>query len=158
MVNIDRCVVAGDQAEIDGGNVVRVDRLSTESVHWLAGHRTSHGAPFRDLTGLQVDDVVVYRGMQYRVVEYRLVDRYEQGDVDTWSSASTPSVVLQTSYNNTYVHVWRAVEVAPLTQWQHSAPEPPTRVETNQNVAASAEPSTAHGEVRVRGSRLVMFS
>ena len=45
-----------------------------------------------------------------------------------------------------------------MTQWQQSAPAPPARTETNQSIAVSAMPATTRGEVRVRGSRLVMFS
>lgn len=118
-IDIDRCTIAGGQPEIDSGSVVRVDTLSSSSVHWLAGHRTSHGGPFRTLVDLEHGDIVRYRDAQYRITDYRLANRFDPQAMADWIRSTTPSVILQTSQAGSYVHVWRAVEFAPVV-----APQP----------------------------------
>jgi hypothetical protein len=108
-LSMERCVVPGDQPQIDSGSVVRVDDLSSQTVHWLAGHQTSHGGTFRDLTGLRMGDTVRYRDRSYTVVDYELIERGAPGRVVEWSLSSTPSVLLQTSYSSSEVHIWRAI-------------------------------------------------
>lgn len=112
-LDLSRCVVPGSQDEIDDGNVVRVDYLSSPTVHWLAGHHTSHGATFSVLTGLRIGATVRYRGQTYVVTEYRLVDRFHPDPVMGWMSSDHASVVLQTSASGVYVHVWRSVALVP---------------------------------------------
>lgn len=120
-LDLDRCVVAGDQPQIDAGNVVRVDRLSSDHVHWLAGHRTSHGATFNSLTDLEIGALASYRGADYRVAEHLLVDRRHPDAVMGWIGARADTLVLQTSATGGYVHVWRAEMVVVQAQ---SAPAP----------------------------------
>lgn len=112
-LSLDRCVVAGDQTLIDAGYVVRVDVLSSERVHWLAGHRTSHGGTFRSLTGVELGADLTFRGVSYRVVEYLLVDRTAPSPVAGWVTADSPTLVLQTSAHGSMVHVWRSVPSGP---------------------------------------------
>ena len=112
-LRLSRCVVGGNQVQIDEGHVVRYTSLSSEHVSWLAGHRSSHGSTFRSLTGIQIGALVTYRGVAYSVAEYRLVNRFAPGDVMNWTRSGTPLLVLQTSQANDNVHVWRAVPVAP---------------------------------------------
>jgi Sortase domain len=127
-IGIERCVVAGDQAEIDAGHVVRIDRLSTPTVHWLAGHRTSHGATFRALVGLRIGDPVEYRGKRYEIVEYTIAPFTNPGRVLAWSRATEPTLVLQTSRDSYSAHLWRAVAVgaptaAPFVQIERPQPQ-----------------------------------
>jgi hypothetical protein len=117
---LERCVVPGAQAQINAGDVVRYTSLSSPNVSWLAGHHSSHGSTFLPLTDLEIGAEVVYRGVSYRVAEYRLVDRFSPGSVLDWSDSPTPLLVLQTSQANGNVHVWRAVPVPPT-----APPEPP---------------------------------
>lgn len=106
---LERCVVAGDQSQIDAGHVVRVDVLSSDAVHWLAGHRTSHGGTFRSLTELRIGARVAFRGTTYEIIDHVLVDRTAPAAVADWVTAATPTLVLQTSASGTWVHAWRAV-------------------------------------------------
>lgn len=111
-VAIERCVVAGHQPEIDAGEVVRVSELSSSNVHWIAGHRTSHGGTFRSLPGLRLGDVVTFRADQYRVVEY-VHARYDDADrVAAWALQSTATLVLQTSESAVSANFWRAERLA----------------------------------------------
>jgi hypothetical protein len=112
-LGLSRCVVAGGQPEIDAGHVVRVDYLSSADVHWLAGHRTSHGSTFSSLPQLRVGATVRFRGAVYVVTDYRLVDRFRADEVMPWMASPTPSVVLQTSASGNLVHVWRSVALVP---------------------------------------------
>lgn len=112
-LDLTRCVVDGGQPQIDAGNVVRVSYLSSSSVQWLAGHRTSHGATFSVLPNLRIGATVRYRGQTYVVTEYRLVDRFNPQSVVSWMSSDHDSVVLQTSASGVYVHVWRSVALVP---------------------------------------------
>lgn len=112
-LGLSRCVVAGDQSEIDAGHVVRVDYLSSADVHWLAGHRTSHGSTFSSLPQLRIGATVRFRGVVYVVTDYRIVDRFRADEVMPWMASSTPSVVLQTSASGNLVHVWRSVALVP---------------------------------------------
>lgn len=122
-VGVERCVVDGEQAEIDAGHVVRHSYFSSESVHWLAGHRSSHGSTFGALTGLNIGDEVIYRGTTWAIAEYRLVNRFAPETVEDWMFADTPTLVLQTSANGDHVHVWMA---APLVaQMSADAPAAP---------------------------------
>jgi hypothetical protein len=121
---LTRCVVDGEQPEIDAGHVVRVDYLSSSAVHWLAGHRTSHGATFSTLTNLRIGASVRYRAQTYIVTDYRLVDRYNPATVGSWMSSDQPSVVLQTSASGAYVHVWRALALVPVVPDVAVAPPP----------------------------------
>jgi hypothetical protein len=123
-LDLSRCVVPGDQPEIDAGHVVRVDYLSSTDVHWLAGHRTSHGATFRTLTDLRIGATVRYRGQVYVVIDYRLVDRFRPDEVMPWTSSATPSVVLQTSHVGNFVHVWRTIAVTPVVPMVATAAPP----------------------------------
>lgn len=107
-IDIERCVVPGDQAEIDTGEIVRVERLSTPVVHWLAGHRSTHGAPFGALPELGIGDAVLYRGASYVVVEVVTVERYDDGHVLDWVGSTSPTVVLQTSNGTDHSMLWRA--------------------------------------------------
>lgn len=136
-VGIDRCVVDGGQAQLDDGDVVRLSELSTTSVNWLGGHRTSLGAPFRSLTSIEFGDAVRYRGRTYTVVDYQLLDRTRPATIWPWADSSTPSVLLQTSQAGTFVHVWRAIDtsaaptppIAPLPP-APTSPPPPTATPT----------------------------
>ena len=83
-------------------------------MHWLAGHRTSHGGTFGSLTNLRIGALVYFRGRTYVVVDYRLVNRYQPETVADWVYSATPSVVLQTSASSSMVHVWRSVELVPV--------------------------------------------
>lgn len=112
-VGVERCVVAGGQPEIDAGNVVRYDALSSATVHWIAGHRTTHGGTFRPLTALEFGDRVTYRGATYEIVAYELVDRTRPDPVIAWIDSTERSLVLQTSAFGNHVHVWRALPVRP---------------------------------------------
>lgn len=123
-LELSRCVVAGDQNEIDGGSVVRVTYLSSDNVHWLAGHRTSHGATFEALPGLRIGSTVRYRGQIFVVTDYRLVDRFNPDGVIAWLSSAVPSVVLQTSATGDLVHVWRSVAFVPAAPLVATAPPP----------------------------------
>jgi len=123
-LGLTRCVVEGEQPEIDAGHVARVSYLSSSSVHWLAGHRTSHGATFSSLTNLRIGASVKYRGQTYIVTDYRLVDRYNPETVGSWMSSDQPSVVLQTSASGAYVHVWRALALVPVVPVVAVAPPP----------------------------------
>jgi hypothetical protein len=80
-------VVHGGQAQIDAGNVVDVDGLPGI---WLAGHRTTHGAVFRSLTGARVGDEVCVYSACYTVTR-----------IISWPSHASPGylgpLVLQTS-------------------------------------------------------------
>jgi hypothetical protein len=86
-VGIHHSVVTGGVAEIDAGNVVDYNGLPGI---WLAGHRTTHGAVFRNLTGARIGDTVCVYGRCYRVTR-----------VIHWPSHVSPGylgpVVLQTS-------------------------------------------------------------
>jgi hypothetical protein len=105
------CVVEGGQAQLDAGHAVRYTDLSTTTVNWLTGHRTSHGGTFGVLTGLRVGAIVHYRDRAYVVTDYRLVNRYEPAGVADWLYSYQHSLGLQTSASGSMVHVWRAVEV-----------------------------------------------
>ncbi len=142
---VDRCVVAGDQPQIDAGNVVRVDRLSSDYVHWLAGHRTSHGATFNSLTSLEIGAVVSYRGADYRVAEYLLVDRRHPDAIKAWMAARTDTLVLQTSAYGDYVHVWRAEMIVVQAQ---SAPAP-ARVDSHAASPVDTQPEFGDDVARV---------
>lgn len=113
-LDLERCVTEGGQAVIDAGGVARYTSLSSDTVHWLAGHRTSHGGTFGALVNLRIGALVQYRGRTYVVVAYQLVNRYQPETVADWVYSTTPSVVLQTSASSTMVHVWRSVELAPV--------------------------------------------
>jgi hypothetical protein len=124
-VAIERCVVAGDQPEIDQGHVVRVDRLSTPTVHWLVGHRTTYGATFRALPDVSVGDVVAYRGHDYVLVEYTTARFDNPGAVLTWIDSAAPTIVLQTSRDRAFAHLWRGIEITASTPPPPShAPQP----------------------------------
>jgi hypothetical protein len=114
-VSISRCVVEGETPEIDAGNVVRFDTLSSDTVHWLAGHRTTHGSTFGALPGIGMGDEVTYRSRTFTVVDYAQVNRFQPpNEVLDWVSSQESSLVLQTSVNATYVHVWRAIDTTPI--------------------------------------------
>ncbi len=123
-LDLERCVVDGGQGVIDAGGVARYTALSSASVHWLAGHRTSHGGTFGTLPGLRVGALVHYRDRTYVVVDYRLVNRYQPDAVADWIYSTTPSVVLQTSASSAMVHVWRSVEFVPVAPIVAVAPPP----------------------------------
>ena len=113
-LGLERCVTDGGQAVIDAGGVARYTGLSSDTVHWLAGHRTSHGGTFGSLTNLRIGALVYFRGRTYVVVDYRLVNRFQPETVADWVYGTTPSVVLQTSASSSMVHVWRSVELVPV--------------------------------------------
>jgi hypothetical protein len=112
-LGLSRCVVPGGQVQIDAGHVVRVDYLSSADVHWLAGHRTSHGSTFSSLPQLRVGATVRFRDRIYVVTDYRLVNRFSADEVMPWMASPNPSVVLQTSATGDLVHVWRSVALVP---------------------------------------------
>lgn len=86
-VGIHHTVVSGGQAQIDAGQVV--DYVGLPGV-WLAGHRTSHGAVFHNLTAAQIGDTVCVYNRCYHVTR-----------IIRWHSTRSPGylgpVVLQTS-------------------------------------------------------------
>ncbi len=126
-VSISRCVVEGGTPEIDAGNVVRFDALSSDTVHWLAGHRTTHGSTFGALLGIGMGDEVTYRSRTFTVVDYAQVNRFQPpNEVVDWVYSQASSLVLQTSMNATYVHVWRAIETAPIPAPPVDRPGPTT--------------------------------
>lgn len=137
-VNLERCVVSGNQAEIDAGNVVRVSDLSSASVQWLAGHRTSHGGTFGPLLGVRIGDHITYGNQSYRVVEYTVIAYADTGGIQSWVDASTPTVVLQTSKDDRSAHLWRAEldPTGPIT-----AASPAVGVAASAVRAASSEPA-----------------
>ena len=98
----------------ESGGSTKVDGLSSDTVHWAAGHRTSHGGTFGSLTNLRIGALVYFRGRTYVVVDYRLVNRFQPESVADWVYSTTPSVVLQTSASRSMVHVWRSVELVPV--------------------------------------------
>lgn len=155
-VNLERCVVPGDQAEIDAGNVVRMTGLSSSTVHWLAGHRTSHGGTFGSLLGLEVGDYIEYGNQSYRVVEYTVVAYARTAGIQSWVDAPNPTVVLQTSKDDRHAHLWRAEldPTAPVASQPAPAPalvvaEAPTPV---VNDLAGAAPSRWMIRARLIGS------
>ncbi len=109
-IDLSRCVVEGSAPEIDAGNVVRYEALSSDTVDWLVGHRTSHGATFSSLTQIAIGDEVVYRGHSFIVAEHAMVNRFVSDLVPQWAMSPESSVVLQTSINASYVHVWLALD------------------------------------------------
>jgi hypothetical protein len=64
-VGIHGNVVKGGQTEIDQGKIVDVNGLDGI---WLAGHRTTHGAVFANLTRAQVGDKVCVYSACWHVV------------------------------------------------------------------------------------------
>lgn len=123
-LDLSRCVTDGGQDVIDAGGVARYTALSSETLHWLAGHRTSHGGTFRSLTNVRIGAVVYFRERAYVITEYELVNRNQPDAIMPWLSSATPSVVLQTSASGSLVHVWRAVEPVPPTPMVATAPPP----------------------------------
>lgn len=121
-VGVERCVVDGEQSEIDAGHVVRHAYFSNATVQWLAGHRTSHGGTFGALTGLAIGDQVSYRGTTYAIAEYRLVNRYQPDTVAEWIYADSQTLVLQTSASGEHVHVWMAQPVVAQIAFAAAAP------------------------------------
>ncbi len=112
-IDLSRCVVDGAAPEIDAGNVVRYEALSSDTVDWLVGHRTSQGGTFNSLTALAIGDEVMYRGHSFVVSEHAMVNRFVSDLVPQWAVSQESSVVLQTSINESYVHVWRAIDTTP---------------------------------------------
>lgn len=135
VLGVQRCVVPGGQAQLDDGFAVRFDALSSVNVHWLTGHRTSHGATFHALTNLRIGDVAVYRGVSYAVAEYQLVDRHAPAAVVSWMSSDDDRLVLQTSASSPFVHVWRA-EPVPTVAVDPDAPRSAVRI-----VESTSQPS-----------------
>ena len=123
-LDLTRCVTEGGQDVIDAGGVARYTALSSATVHWLAGHRTTHGGTFGSLPGIRIGALVFFRDRAYVVVDYQLVNRFEPGPVTDWIYGSTPSVVLQTSATSVLVHVWRSVELVPVAPVVAVAPPP----------------------------------
>lgn len=122
-IRLERCVVSGGQSQIDAGNVVRMDALSSDRLHWLAGHRTSHGGTFGSLPSMQVGAAVDYRGTTYRVDEYRLVNRFQPNVID-WLTSPDDGLVLQTSAFGSYVHTWHATPADARPDPGPQGPEP----------------------------------
>jgi LPXTG-site transpeptidase (sortase) family protein len=62
----------------------------------LAGHRTTHRAPFYDLDELVEGDIVYVTGMDGRVATYEIVDSMIVTPTDTWivDQTDTPMVTL----------------------------------------------------------------
>lgn len=123
-LDLSRCVVEGGQPQIDAGNVVRYSALSSSTVHWLAGHRSSHGSTFASLTSLRIGATVTYRGRLYIVTDYRLANRFQPEAVADWIYSPQSSLALQTSAASPYVHVWRAVELVISAPMVETAPPP----------------------------------
>lgn len=123
-INLTRCVVEGGQPQIDAGNVVRYTVLSSPTVHWLAGHRSSHGSTFATLTSIRIGAVVHYRGKVYIVNDYRLANRFQPEAVSDWIYSTQSSLALQTSAASPYVHVWHAVELVVAAPMVETAPPP----------------------------------
>lgn len=121
---LTRCVVEGGQPQIDAGDVVRYTVLSSPTVHWLAGHRSSHGSTFAALPNIRIGASVQYRGRLFIVTEYRLANRFQPQAVSDWIYSAQSSVVLQTSAASPYVHVWRAVELVIAAPMVEVAPPP----------------------------------
>jgi sortase (surface protein transpeptidase) len=104
-------VVVGDQPEINSGHVVNYGSDSIDGCWpgqgctvWLAGHRTSHGAIFRNVPRLQPGDEVTlqYKGQAftYVVTDRSFVDRldpppdYVRGDLMIQTSWTRGRVLL----------------------------------------------------------------
>ncbi len=126
-IDLERCVVAGGQSEIDAGRAVRMDVLSTDSVHWIAGHRTTHGGTFSSLTSIALRDLVAYRGGVYRVEQHIVVDRFVDTTAFAWIASGREALILQTSASGSNVHFWYAPKTAePFVVAQSPAvPAPP---------------------------------
>lgn len=139
-VGVERCVVEGDQAEIDAGHAVRFTAFSSDSVQWLAGHRTASGGTFGALTGLVAGDHVGYRGTTYAIAEYRLVNRFQPELVDDWMFAETPTLVLQTSADSNHVHVWMATPV--VAQMSGTVPSTTAPATTVPETSTTVVPAT----------------
>lgn len=91
-VGIHGDVVKGGQAQIDQGKIVQIN----EPGIWLAGHRTSHGAVFENLTRARIGDRVCVYSKCYTVT--RIID---------WPTHISPGylgpLVLQTSLPGTHL-------------------------------------------------------
>lgn len=72
-IGLHENVVKGGQREIDQGYVVDVNGLPGV---WLAGHRTTHGAVFRNVPSIDIGDQVCVYSKCYRVVNKIVVSRY----------------------------------------------------------------------------------
>jgi hypothetical protein len=91
----------------------------------LVGHRTTYGATFRALSDVSVGDVVAYRGLEYVLVEYTTARFDDPGAVLSWVDSATPTIVLQTSRDRVFAHLWRGVEIAVIAPPAPShAPQP----------------------------------
>lgn len=123
-LDLSRCVVEGGQPQIDAGNVVRYTALSSSTVHWLAGHRSSHGSTFASLTNIRIGATVHYRGRLYIVTDYELANRFQPQAVADWVYSTQSSLNLQTSAASPYVHVWHAVELVIAAPVVEVAPPP----------------------------------
>ena len=152
-LNSDWCVVKGGQSEIDSGQAVRYEILSSDWVHWVAGHRSTHGGTFGALTSLSIGDEVVYRDITYVIRDYRLVNRDDTVLLDEWRLATSPTLVLQTSASSSVVHVWHAL---PAVE-QHAValpvpqPTPPTEAKEMVTAHVAALLGTGSSEARVGG-------
>lgn len=85
---IDRGVAhwAGTAAAGEPGNVV------------LAGHRSTHTAPFRDLDDLEPGDLVVVSGRSGREAMYRVEDTFVVAPEDIWITYDIPGRSLLTMF------------------------------------------------------------
>jgi hypothetical protein len=87
-IGLHEGIVRGGQAEIDQGHVVDVDLPGI----WLAGHRTTNGAVFRNLPLLHVGDEVCAYSTCWHVIEIRVVPHL------THIGGEVAPLVLQTSW------------------------------------------------------------
>jgi hypothetical protein len=90
-IGVHTDTVWGGQAQIDQGYIVDVPNLPGI---WLAGHHSTHGAPFYNLTSAEVGDTLTYGGTRYVVTGAMVVD-------DWWTPRWIGTLVMQTSLSET---------------------------------------------------------
>jgi hypothetical protein len=66
-IGLNKCVVYGNQATLNQGNVTLWSYSADHGLNHVAGHRSSHGGVFRKVPALRNGDVVTYAGKQYVV-------------------------------------------------------------------------------------------
>jgi len=91
-IGFNRGIVTGGQREIDNGHVVNVSQSHGLPGIWLAGHHTTHGAVFRNLGNVDVNDRVCAYDKCYIVFDIIVVA------TNYWPPDDLSPLVLQTSW------------------------------------------------------------
>jgi len=126
-IGLDRPVFRGGQSTIDRGVATLFDdgpggwrapvAPGAPGTLWIAGHHTSHGAPFRHVDELAVGDVAIVRGLDgvphtYRFVARRIVGTAVYADVVYGRDPSMRRLELQTSMGSAHRLLLTGVLVA----------------------------------------------